>query len=215
MAEVQRHGFDFENWVKETFFARSHINYMEKWDVPSELNISIAVPGGLQRLPVSIKTCKHGSPIGFGDALRQFENEEDFLLIVGFWKQMGAFKNFVAVEAAKVTVEDWQTLFMPIFEDDIKKLDSTVKNRSVDYWEARRQAKEAKKSDKFKSARIVLNPKIDSKNQRRLQCSLPSSVFWNNIAKKAPYEDKDCKLFGEKVPNPFLSNPRTFNQKQT
>ena len=70
-------------------------------DVPSALNVSITVPGALRKLPVSIKTCKYGSSIGFGDALRQFENEEDFLLIVGFWKQAGAFKNFVAVEAAK------------------------------------------------------------------------------------------------------------------
>ena len=31
MPEVQRHGFDFENWVKETFFTKAHIDYTEKW----------------------------------------------------------------------------------------------------------------------------------------------------------------------------------------
>ncbi len=213
MPEVQRHGFDFENWVKETFFTKSHINYTEKWDVPPELNVSIAVPGDLRRLPVSIKTCKYGSSIGFGDAVRQFENEEDFLLIVGFWKQSGAYKNFVAVEAVKIIVEEWQTLFLPLIEkDEVRKLDSIIKNRTIDYWEARKQAKEAKKSDSFKSARIVLNPKIDSKDQRRLQCSLPFSTFWSNFAKKAPYADENCELFGQKVPNPFLSAIRTFGQ---
>lgn len=211
MAEVQRHGFDFENWIKETFFVKSHINYTEKWDVPSELNVSIAVPGALQRLPVSIKTCKYGSSIGFGDAVRQFDNDEDFLLIVGFWKQAGAYKNIVAVEGVKVTVEDWKTIFLPLVEEDIKKLDAAIKNRSVDHWEARRQAKEAKKSERVKSARIILNPKIDSKNQRRLQCSLPFNIFWNNLAKKVPSDNEDCELFGEKVPNPFLSSPRSFN----
>lgn len=215
MAEVQKHGFDFENWVKETFFVKSHVDYTEKWDVPSALNISTVVPGALQRLPVSIKTCQLGKAIYFGDALRQSENQEDFLLIVGFWKQSGVFKNFVAVEAAKVTVEDWRTLFLPLFEDDIIKLDAIIKDRSVDYWETRRRAKETKKPERFKSARIVLNPKIDSKEkQRRLQCSLPSNVFWNNIAKKAPYENNDCELFGEKVPNPFLSSARSFNREQ-
>lgn len=213
MPEVQRHGFDFENWVKEKFFAKSHVDYTEKWDIPADLNVMKAVPGALQRLPVSIKTCKYGSPIGFGDAVRQFDNTEDFLLIAGFWVQKDAYKNFVAVEGVKVTVKDWSTLFLPLVENDIKKLDSTIKDRSLSYWDARKQAREAKNSDNFKSARIVLNPKIDSKNQRRLQCSLPFSVFWNNFAKKAPYMDENCQLFGEKVPNPFLSASRVFNQK--
>ncbi len=214
MPEVQRHGFDFETWIKETFFTYIPINYTEKWDVPSELNTSTNVPDELRRLPVSIKTCKYGGSIGFGDAVRQFEISEDFLLIVGFWKQDGAHKNFIAVEGIKVTVEDWRKNFLPLFEDDIKKLDSVIKNRSVDYWEARKQAKEAKKVERFKSAQIVLNPKIDSKDQRRLQCSLPSSIFWSNFAKKAPYADKECKLFGVAVPNPFVSASRSFAKEQ-
>ena len=215
MPEVQRHGFDFENWVKETFFVQSHINYTEKWDVPIQLNVSNAVPSHLQRLPVSIKTCKYGSPIGFGDAVRQFENDEDFLLIVGFWEQDGINKNFVAVEGVQVTAEEWSKLFQPLVEnDDIRKLDAIIKNRTVDYWEARKQAKEAKKNERFKSAQIVLNPKIDSKDQRRLQCSLPFNIFWSNIAKKTfpANKNKKCELFGQKVPNPFSSSPRTFNK---
>ncbi len=215
MPEVQRHGFDFENWIKETFFTFNPIKYTEKWDVPADLNTSTAIPAEFQRLPVSIKTSKYGSPIGFGDAVRQFDNDEDFLLIVGFWKQDGGYKNFVSVEAVKVTVDDWKKLFLPLIEGDVKNLDSTIKDRSIDYWEARKRAREEKKTPKFKSASIVLNPKIDSKDQRRLQCSLPFTVFWNNFAKKPLYSDSDCELFGVKVPNPFLSASRTFTQKQT
>ena len=43
MSEVQRHGFDFENWVKETFFAEFEASYTNKWDVPKEGNVD-AVP---------------------------------------------------------------------------------------------------------------------------------------------------------------------------
>ncbi len=218
MPETQKHGFDFENWIKDTFFAKSHIKYTEKWDVPIELNISNAIPSEFQRLPVSIKTCKFGGSIGFGDAVRQFENDEDFLLIVGFWQQDGGNKNFISVVAAKVTAEQWHKLFETLIEnDDVRKLDALIKDRSKDYWEVRKQAKEAKKSDRVKSAMMVLNPKIDSKNQRRLQCSLPFNLFWSNIAKSTfpaqtdKNKKKECELFGVKLPNPFLSSPRIFN----
>ena len=113
MAEVQRHGFDFENWVKDTFFAEFKSSYTQKWDVPSEANHLAKIPKELNHLPVSIKTCGFGSPIGFSDALRQYNNNGDFLLIVGFWKQDKEYKNFVAIEGVKILADDWRSLFSP------------------------------------------------------------------------------------------------------
>ncbi len=213
MPEVQRHGFDFENWVKEKFFTDFTANYTQKWDVPAEANQLAKVPKDFQNLPVSIKTCKFGSPIGFGDALRQFKNEEDFLLIVGFWKQSGNYKNFVAVEGVKISLDKWRNLFSPLNSDDLILLDSTIKNIELHYSEVRKRAKEIKNSDKFKQTKIILNPKIDSKTQRRLQCSLPFNIFWKDFVGKEPYQDIDSELFGEKIPNPFLSGQRTFKPK--
>ncbi len=211
MPEVQLHGFDFENWIKETFFAEFSISYSHKWDVPAEFNTLEIVPQEFRHLSVSIKTCKNRSPIGFGDAFRQFNVEEDFLLIVGFWEQSGAIKNFAAVEAAKITARNWKNLFQPLTEKDLKLLDSTIKDRDLHYSEVRKSAKEIKKS--FPPTKMILNPKIDSKAQRRLQCSLPFGVFWNDFAKKEPYRNIECSLFGERVPNPFVSGARVFKPK--
>lgn len=213
MAEVQRHGFDFENWVKQTFFAEYNASYTQKWDVPGEANYLAKIPKEFHRLPVSIKTCKFGSPIGFGDALRQYNNDENFLLVVGFWNQDGSYKNFVAVEGVKVSAIDWKNLFLPLSVTDLVLLDSIIKNIGLHYSEVRRAAKGLKNSDKFKQTKIILNPKIDSKTQRRLQCSLPFRIFWQDFVGKEPYQDIDCDLFGEKVPNPFLSGQRTFKPK--
>jgi len=213
MAEVQRHGFDFENWVKEMFFAEFEAGYTQKWDVPSEANDLAKIPKEFHHLPVSIKTCKFGSPIGFGDALRQYNNNEDFLLIIGFWKQDGIYKNFVAVEGVKILMSNWKNLFLPLNAAHLTLLDSTIKNVELHYSEVRRIAKELKNSDKFKQTKIILNPKIDSKTQRRLQCSLPFGIFWQDFVGKAPYQNIDCDLFGRKVPNPFFSGQRTFKPK--
>ena len=139
--------------------------------------------------------------------------KEDFLLIVGFWKQNGNYKNFVAVEGVKIIADEWRKLFLPLHSGDLILLDSAIKNTESYYSEARKRAKEIKNFDKFKQTKIVLNPKIDSKTQRRLQCSLPFNVFWQEFVGKESYQNIDCELFGEKVPNPFLSSSRTFRPK--
>jgi hypothetical protein len=211
MPEVQKHGFDFENWVKDSFFGQILVTYTEKWDIPAQFNLSNGVPAELRGLPVSVKTCKYGGQIGFGDALRQHGNAEDFLLVVGFWEQAGAYKNFVAVEGVKVTTAAWRSLFFPLKEEDIKKLDALIKNRDLHYTDVRQQAQAIKKLDNYINTKIVLNPKVDSKNQRRLQCSVPFNVFWSEFAKKPAYKNVDCELFGKKVPNPLLSSARVFH----
>jgi hypothetical protein len=211
MPEVQLHGFDFENWIKQTFFANLTVSYSYKWDVPAEFNSLEIVPQEFRHLPVSIKTCKNRSPIGFGDALRQFKNDEDFLLIVGFWEQNGINKNFVSVEAVKITAQIWRNLFQPLTEKDLKLLDVTIKNKETHYAEVRKLAKEIKKS--FPPTKMVLNPKIDSKIQRRLQCSLPFNAFWNDVVKKESSRNIECELFDERVPNPFVSGARVFKPK--
>lgn len=211
MPEVQSHGFDFENWLKTTFFQKFEISYSHKWDIPKEYNNLEKVPESFRHLPVSIKTCKNNSPISLGDALRQFQIDENFLLIVGFWEQSGIYKNFVSVEAVKITPSEWRNLFDPLSLEDLQTLDSVIKNKTIHYSEVRKTAKDIKAS--FLPAKIVLNPKIDSKTQRRLQCSLPFKTFWQDFAKKEPYRNIACSLFGEKVPNPFVSGQRTFKPK--
>lgn len=211
MVEVQRHGFDFQQWVIRSFFAPFQEHYTAKWDVPSESNSSQAVPDALRALPVSIKTCKNGSPVGFGDALRQFALDEDFLLIVGFWEQAGPFKNYIATEAVKVTVAQWRRLLDPITANALHELDVMIKDRTLHYSKVRELARVRKSQRPFSDARMVLNPKIDSKVQRRLQCSLPFEVFWE-MAGKQPYSNVKSSLFGRAVPNPFSSQPRTFQR---
>ena len=96
MTEVQSHGFVFEDWVKNTFFSGYKGGYSDKWDIPCEFNKKY---GGI---PVSIKTAKYGSTIGLGDACRQFDTKENFLMIVGFWKQEGRYKRIVNASAVIV-----------------------------------------------------------------------------------------------------------------
>jgi hypothetical protein len=214
MTQVQSHGFAFEQWVKQTFFGISKSVYTQKWDVEKEHNSGDKIPQELRGIPVSIKTAKYGSPIGLGDAIRQFHIEEDFLFIVGFWIQKEKMeKVIVAAEGVKVSRSEWRNLWSPITLEKLKELDSIIKDYQKDYKEVRYQAKEMKKKEPYCLTQIVLNPKIDSKSQRRLQCSLPFKVFWQSIAKKQAYQSEEPIIFGEKVSRFIISPQRIFKKK--
>lgn len=93
MVEVQNHGFLFEKWVKDIFFAGYSGNYMQEWDIPAEHNGSRGIPLELRGFPVSVKTARYGSPIGLGDVIRQRRINFPFVMIAGFWKQRTATEN--------------------------------------------------------------------------------------------------------------------------
>lgn len=206
---VQEHGFTFERWVAATFFsgykARS---YTEEWDVAPEFNTSY---GGV---PVSVKTAKYGSPLGLGDALRQFRIAEDFLLIAGFWQQEEQKKRIVNIVAAPVSAAVWKSLWHPITLHELLHLDALIKDRSLSYHQARSRAQHLKLQPPFTRARIVMNPKIDSKTQRRLQCSLGFDTLFSVLAPGASSQAVDTpSLFGTPAIDAFASGPRVFRKQ--
>lgn len=172
--ERQLHGFKFEDWLKKEFF---DIHYGSKWDIPKELNPD--KDGG----PISIKTAKWKGSIYFGDALRQFEINEAFTLIVGFWESVRNRKKVVKIAETIVSMEKWRKLWNPLTVEDLKELDNIIKDRRVGHIQSRErsQAKIRELKDSGKWSMFTLNPKIDSKTQRRLQCSLSFSSFFKEL----------------------------------
>lgn len=207
--EVQHHGYVFEKWVRDTFFAGYvQPDYTQKWDIPKEVN---KLHGGL---PCNMKAIKYGAPVDMGDALRQFQMDEPFILIVAFWKQEGDKKRIVNIVAPTVTPEVYRKLWEPITLEDLKRLDAAVKNRKFDYKAARAAAQKIKSAPPFTHAPITVNPKIDEKSQRRLQCSLSFKNFFKHFAPQAdPKPQETPQLFGVNAPGPFLSSPRSFSNR--
>lgn len=202
--EVQRHGYLFEKWVRDTFFdGYTAKSYTQEWDVAREANAHYG------HIPVSIKTAKYGAPVDLGDALRQYSVDEEFLLIIGYWKQDGEKKRFVNIVATRVRPETWRALWSPLSFEDVQKLDEVVKDRSLSPAAARIAAQQLKHAAPYARAQITLNPKIGSKNQRRLQCSLSFGRVFKTLAPQANKQPQaQPQLFG--VPAPaFYSPPRS------
>lgn len=204
--EVQRHGYVWETWVADTFFGGyRQASYTQEWDIPAEANKD---RGGI---PANPKVARLGAPIDLSDALRQFDIDEPFLLIIGYWKQEGDSKRIVNAIAARVEPEQWRKLWGDVTRADVEQLDAIVKDRSLAPAEARRRAQAMKRAAPFNTAAIQMNPKIGADGQRRLQCSLTFDAVFTHLApgaNRAPV--KVAELWGVPVPGPFYSPPRSF-----
>lgn len=213
MVEVQAHGFSFEKWVRENLFAGYVGSYMQKWDVPVEANISPEIPAAFRHLPVSIKTTKYGCPINLGDILRQRRINTDFLMIAGFWCQRTPTEKwFEEIGVARFTVASWNDLWGQLTVAQLQNIDAEVKDLSVPCELAKQHAKQWKRSTpEVATSRLIVNPKIDSKTQRRIQCSLPFKAFWEQVSGTPTRRDAP-QLFGHVFPNPIISAPRQFNR---
>ena len=211
MVEVQIHGFTFEKWVCDTFFEGYSGNYMRKWHVPAEQNSSDLVPLAWRGLPVSIKTAKYGSPIGLGDVLRQRQIDEPFLLITGFWRQRTAAEKWIEdIGVVAFPPGAWSALWGQLTLEDLRVIDAVVKNMDLHYSHVRLEARAWKKATQaLATSAFVVNPKIDSKTQRRIQCSLPFKAFWTAVGREPKPQDLP-ELFGLPFPNPISSSARTF-----
>lgn len=205
--EVQQHGLVFERWISDTFFdGYRPPGYTQKWDIPAAVN---SARGGL---PVNPKAVKYGAPVGLGDALQQFDIDEPFLLVVGCWKQEDGEKRFVNIVAVTVTPEQWRKLWGPVTRADLEKLDAVIKDRSLDHREARRRAQALKNAPPYNRSILVLNPKIDSKGQRRLQCSLRFRDLFKHLAPDAdPAPQARPELWGVVFTGTVTSGPRSFS----
>lgn len=204
--EVQQHGLVFEQWVRDTFFdGYRPESYTQKWDIPAAANKTHG------RVPVNPKATKFGTPVDLGDALRQIQIDEPFMLIIGYWQQTGDTKRIVNLVAPTITPEQWKKLWSPVTLADLEKLDAVIKDRSLTPAQARARAQAIKNAPPFSQSVIVVNPKIDSKNQRRLQCSLRFADLFKHLAPEADasVQEKPA-LWGVAYPGPIVSKPRQF-----
>ncbi len=163
MSEVQKHGFIFEDWIKSVLGVRGlAYNYTQKWDIP---NLT----------PISVKCMGMNNALEFGSAVRVWEIDEEFIVVVGRWRQEGSLKIIISIDEIKITLEVLRKMKGLISLEEIMELDKNVKK-----FPAGKEGQESgiAYAKKWKSERrgrmglLTITHKIDSKNQRRIQCNL-------------------------------------------
>jgi hypothetical protein len=200
--EEQSHGNQFEQLVWNHLFQR---NYTDKWDIPGEANL--INPG----IPISVKCIKWKNSIYLGDALRQRQIDHPFELIVGFYQEKDDTQTLelVALHRVLVSPEQWKQWWGSVREEDLSLL--TARIRETDLATAQKYARKQAALLRSKAPVISINPKVN-KDQRRIQCSIPFTVFYREVLQQEPDPQNHIRLWGRSFPRYLDASPRTLTE---
>lgn len=159
MAERQRHGFNFEDAVKP-ILGEAGNHYTAEWDVGTNTSIKFIGSG----------------TIDMGSIVRIFSHLQN----PGWYMILGRHNKKVcsAVYELTFTEEICKALMGGLTLADVTEFDTTIKSFGLGrHEEARAYAKEWKNANKTRTGLLTIQPKIDSKTQRRVQCGINNTNF--------------------------------------
>jgi hypothetical protein len=166
--ERQAHGFKFENFIKEKYDIKPcpEGHYTYKWD------------GILNGYPVSIKTEQQGTDVEMASFSRNAENTDSFYLIVGFWETTK--DNIVTIETLFIDGSEWHQIFN---EEVVQECQDFLREITNDYSDDEKWTKGCKvlkeKWEQVTPNLIRPRFKRDHKKQKRMQCAINYSDFYN------------------------------------
>lgn len=173
----QSAGFTFENLIRELVFdVPFDPNNTDKYDIPSEKNRFNPNEN------ISIKSSGNGN-IDCGDIIRfynyNFDNTNT--IIVVRYEQVDDFKTVKHIYQIDYNREMRDLLFGSIEEKELSEYVESIKKipKGISGEEVRKSYDYlAKKIELQKTHKMKINisPKIDSKGQRRVQCSIPDFI---------------------------------------
>jgi hypothetical protein len=214
MSEVQSHGLLFENVVIEAITGLSKAEYQRL--LPNSYTNSMDIARGyLSEVDRSIKATS-GSGVGCGDILRFLRHcrDDDFVMVVGIWKQITPkLKLYHEIYEFQFSPKHYATLFADLTEETLTPFVEYVKaipygregqlsNRKV--WKERRSTI----YETYGKGIVAIDAKIDSKTQRRVQCSVKINDL---ISSDIPFSKYTTDYKGISLPYEQESTPRTFS----
>lgn len=207
MSTDQLHGKAFEDRIKAALFRGSSDggrSATSKFDVEAHFDKAY-------QLPTSIKSAKHigNVTIGLSDASRFWLNVDPFRMIVGLYQQCDFRKEFFEVHEFFIHGDMYSKLKGEITYCEVNNLhkDMGIKNYPKGcHLQARDFAHQEVLNIKSKGGAIILNPKIDSKTQRRLQCSIKLQELIDITESGIPYRSSETGIIANSNHKVFTDN---------
>ena len=201
--EVQSHGNDYEDFVIKRLTGKSKKEYDSLKGKGGYTSAMDLVEGLLVDKNYSIKTAK-GNKVDCGDILRRM-SEKSYTVVVGQWRQDGNTKIIHTEYTFNVKPEDYSKLWGSMTYEQVKEFDQYVKSipKTREGQQSTKAERTRRKSEiACKDALMVIHPKVDSKSQRRVQCSFKIDEM---IAAGIEYTKMPMNIA-------IKSNKRTFNK---
>lgn len=202
MSEVQAHGNAFEDLkIQElTGLTKSEYDKLKPNGYTSSFDL---VEGIIVPYNGSIKTTGKKT-VECADILKRML-ETEYRLIVGCYTQQGSNKLFHTEYEFFITPDDYSKLWGTMSYENVKSFVDFVKNIPHGKEGQKNTLKERKliqEQVQCKNSLMKINPKVDSKNQRRVQCSFKLDQMLSSGVK---YVKRDINITIE-------SNTRKFNK---
>lgn len=173
MTQSQRSGFMFENIIRTMVFnLREEINNTDKFDICKKNNKFNFNEN------ISIKsTCSNN--IDCADILRiyDYDMQEQNTIIVVKYKQISTNKVIQNIFEIDFNREMYNLLFGKVTKEiliDYINIIKTLPNGKVSRENRNKYIQLKKNIEIDNLMKIGIRPKVDSKNQRRVQCSIPN-----------------------------------------
>ena len=200
--EVQAHGNYFEDLkIRElTGFSKDEYDSMKDNGYTSSMDI---VKGLHSDKDVSIKTAK-GRKVDCGDILRR-RSETEYDIIIGVWDQVGDRKIFHTEYTFHIKPEHETLLWGRMSYEKLREFNEYIKSipeGRTAQQETKVERQVLKTIIEDADAQMKIHPKVDSKKQRRVQCSFNIDKL---IRAGVEYEARPIRLTVD-------SKTRTFNK---
>ena len=200
--EVQAHGNYYEDLkIREiTGFSKDEYDSMKDNGYTSSMDI---VKGLHSYRDVSVKTAK-GRKVDCGDILRR-RSETEYDIIIGVWDQVGDKKIFHTEYTFHIKPEHETLLWGKMSYEKLREFNDYIKSipegrTAQQNTKVERQLLKTITEDA--NAQMKIHPKVDSKKQRRVQCSFNIDKL---IKSGVEYEARPIRIVVE-------SKTRTFNK---
>lgn len=202
MSEVQAHGNVFEDIKiqEHTGLTKKEYDKLKENGYTSPFDL---VKGIVVDVNKSIKTTGKKT-VECADILKRME-EKEYQLIIGCYKQQGGNKVFYAEYEFFITPDDYSKLWGTMTYESVKTFVDFVKNipcGKEGQKNTLKQRKSLQEKVQCKNSLMKINPKVDSKNQRRVQCSFKLDEMLSSGIK---YIKKDINIV-------IQSNRRKFKK---
>ena len=170
--EVQAHGNYYEDLKTRQITGLSKAEYdaLKENGYTSGMDI---MKGLMSAYDYSIKTSK-GNTVDCGDILRR-RQETDYNLVVGCYSQVGDNKVFYSEYTFYIRPEHERKLWGKMNYNQLAEYVDYIKNIPAGknaQQETKTERTVLKNCIEDKNALVKIHPKVDSKKQRRVQCSV-------------------------------------------
>lgn len=132
-------------------------------------------------------------------------------MLVALYDKSDGVKKFHTLYEFLITKDEHQKILSPIPFSEVEGFHDSLLSYGKGFHQQARAFAKQKKLQLQSNAIVQLNPKIDSKTQRRLQCSIYLSSLVSNVKAQTVYQSSDFYK-GISVSFTMQSSEREFNK---